>query len=151
MTAKLNSANISYLYIYVCQSLIRPPNLNPPIFLQWRFRAQLPNLIPANISSYMIYPQVCLQGCMQAFMITLTDKDKQLMVSLEYSSILCAKVIKKQQTAAPEHKEGRSSFHSCSFISDMDFLVIYMKAKGFQATKKQPKYVLFSYHLQCLN
>ena len=26
-----------------------------PIFLQWRFRAQPPNLIPANISGYMVY------------------------------------------------------------------------------------------------
>ena len=30
------------------------PNLNLPIFLQWQFRAQLPNLISANISSYTV-------------------------------------------------------------------------------------------------
>ena len=51
---QLNSANISYLHIYVWQSLTKPPNLNPPIFLQWRFRAQPPNLIPANISGYTV-------------------------------------------------------------------------------------------------
>ena len=32
----------------------RTAKLNPPIFLQWRFRAQLPNLIPANISGYTV-------------------------------------------------------------------------------------------------
>ena len=37
--------------MYVWQSLTKPPNL---IFLQWRFRAQLPNLITANISGYMV-------------------------------------------------------------------------------------------------
>ena len=53
--AKLKSANISYLHIlYVWQSLTEPPNLNLPIFLQWRFRAQPPNLIPANISGYTV-------------------------------------------------------------------------------------------------
>ena len=31
-TAKLKSANISYLHIYVWRSLTKPPNLNPPIF-----------------------------------------------------------------------------------------------------------------------
>ena len=34
-TAKLKSANISYLHIYVWQSRTEPPNLNPPMFLQW--------------------------------------------------------------------------------------------------------------------
>ena len=53
-TAKLKSANISYLHIYVWRSLTKPPNLNPPIFLQWRFRARPPNLIPANISGYTV-------------------------------------------------------------------------------------------------
>ena len=53
-TAKLKSANISYLHIYVWRSLTEPPNLNPPIFLQWRFRAQPTNLIPANISGYTV-------------------------------------------------------------------------------------------------
>ena len=32
----------------------RTAKLNPPIFLQWRFRAQPPNLIPANISGYTV-------------------------------------------------------------------------------------------------
>ena len=31
------------------------PNLNQPIFLQWQFGAQPPNLIPANISGYTAY------------------------------------------------------------------------------------------------
>ena len=53
-TAKLKSASISYLHIYVWQSLTEPPNLNPPVFLQWRFRAQPLNLIPANISGYTV-------------------------------------------------------------------------------------------------
>ena len=53
-TAKLKSANISYLHIYVWRSLTEPPNLNSPIFLQWRFRAKPPNLITANISSYTV-------------------------------------------------------------------------------------------------
>ena len=34
-TAKLKSANISYLHIYVWQFLTKPPNLNMPIFFQW--------------------------------------------------------------------------------------------------------------------
>ena len=52
-TAKLKSANISYSHIYVWQSLTELPNLNPPIFLQWRFG---PNcLIPANISGSTLY------------------------------------------------------------------------------------------------
>ena len=54
-TAKLKSTNISYLHIYVWRSLTEPPTLNLPIFLQWQFWAQLPNLIPAIISSYMVY------------------------------------------------------------------------------------------------
>ena len=41
-------------YIYVWRSLTEPPNINLPIFLQWRFRAQPPNLIPANISGYTV-------------------------------------------------------------------------------------------------
>ena len=54
-TAKLKSINTSYLHIYVWRSLTGPPNLNPPIFLQWRFRAQTPNLIPTNISGYTVH------------------------------------------------------------------------------------------------
>ena len=54
-TLKLKSANSSYLQIYIWQSLTEPPKLNPPIFLQWRFGAQPPNLIPTNISGYIIY------------------------------------------------------------------------------------------------
>ena len=45
-TAKLKSTNISYLHIRIWQSLTEPPNLNPPIFLHWRFGTQLQNLIP---------------------------------------------------------------------------------------------------------
>ena len=54
-TAKLKSANISYLHVYVWWSLTELPNLNLPIFLQWRFGVQLPNLIPANISGYTVH------------------------------------------------------------------------------------------------
>ena len=42
-------------YFILVYTLTKPPNLNPPIFLQWRFGGQLPNLIPANISVYMVY------------------------------------------------------------------------------------------------
>ena len=55
VTVKLKSANISYLHIYVWQSLTKPPNLNQPIFLQWRFWAQPPNLIPTNTSGYTVF------------------------------------------------------------------------------------------------
>ena len=55
LTAKLKSTNISYLHIYIWWSLTEPPNLNPPIFLQWRYRVQSPNLIPTNISGYTVY------------------------------------------------------------------------------------------------
>ena len=42
-TAKLKSANSSYLYMYMWQSLTEPlPNRQP-------------NLIPANISGYMVF------------------------------------------------------------------------------------------------
>ena len=60
VTAKLKSVKISYLHniMYVWQSLTESPNLNPPIFLQWRFGAHPPNLIPTNISGYMV-----LWGC----------------------------------------------------------------------------------------
>ena len=34
--------------------LTEPPNLNPPIFYNGNFRAQLPNLISANISGYTV-------------------------------------------------------------------------------------------------
>ena len=54
-TAKLKSAKISYSHIYVWRSHTKPPNLNPPIFLQLRFWAQPPHLIPANISGYTVY------------------------------------------------------------------------------------------------
>ena len=43
---------ITYYYCYNNPVLNR--NLNPPIFLQWRFWAQPPNLIPANISGYTV-------------------------------------------------------------------------------------------------
>ena len=60
-TAKLKSANISYLHMYVWRSLTEQPNLNPPIFLQWQFGAHPPNLIPANISGYMVFTLVLFQ------------------------------------------------------------------------------------------
>ena len=52
VTAKLKIR--SYLHIYVWRSLSKPPNLNPPIFLKWRFGVEPPNLIPANISGYTV-------------------------------------------------------------------------------------------------
>ena len=57
-TAKLKSANISYLHMYVWRSLTEQPNL---IFLQWRFGAHPPNLIPANISGYTVFTLVLFQ------------------------------------------------------------------------------------------
>ena len=57
-TAKLKIC--SYLHIYAWWSLTEPPNLNLPIFLKWRFGAEPPNLIPANISSYTVhYCEAC--------------------------------------------------------------------------------------------
>ena len=61
-TAKLKSANISCLhntlYMYVWQSFTEWQNLHvhvsPPIFCQWQFGAQSPNLILANIFSYIV-------------------------------------------------------------------------------------------------
>ena len=35
--------------MFIWWSLTELPNLNLPIFLQWRFRAQQPNLIPTNM------------------------------------------------------------------------------------------------------
>ena len=58
-TAKLKSAKISYSHIYVWRSCTEPPKLNPPIFLQQRFWAQPPNLIPANISGYTVHIILC--------------------------------------------------------------------------------------------
>ena len=42
--------------------LLKRQILNRSIFLQWQFGAQLPNLIPATISGYMVihYGQVVL-------------------------------------------------------------------------------------------
>ena len=78
-----------------------------------------------------------------------TDKCKELTASLEYSLILCAKAIKKQHIAVPEHKQRRPkilevSINAFSTVILLGFsLVICMKLEakgGFQATKKQPKY-----------
>ena len=49
--------------LVVWQSISQLPNLNPPIFLRWRFGAQPPNLIPTNISSYMVFILVCIYYC----------------------------------------------------------------------------------------
>ena len=38
--------------IFTSENILIYGNLNPPIFLQWWFRAKLPNLIPTNIPSY---------------------------------------------------------------------------------------------------
>ena len=40
---------LAYMYICVWWSLTKLPDYNLPIYLQWQFWAQLPNLIPANI------------------------------------------------------------------------------------------------------
>ena len=53
-TAKLKSANISYLHIYIWRSLTKSPNLNPHIFFQWLFWAQPPNLIPPILWLYSV-------------------------------------------------------------------------------------------------
>ena len=61
-TSKLKSAEISYSYTYVCRSCVGLSNLYyPPKFLLWRFGTQQPNLIPANISSYVVCAPY---GCM---------------------------------------------------------------------------------------
>ena len=53
------STNIPYSHIYGDPS----PNSNLPIYMQWRFWAQPSNLIPANISGYMVivnFTQMCV-------------------------------------------------------------------------------------------
>ena len=50
-TAKLKTR--SYLHIHMATPY-QTANLNLPIFLKWRFGAEPPNLIPANISSYTV-------------------------------------------------------------------------------------------------
>ena len=59
---QIELANISYLhnnyiiiYMYVWRSLMELPNLNMPIFWQWRFGAQMPNLIPTNNSGFIAF------------------------------------------------------------------------------------------------
>ena len=54
-TAKLNSANISYSHIYVCCYRTELPNVNPPTFLQRWYGVQPPNLIPINISIFLVW------------------------------------------------------------------------------------------------
>ena len=53
-STKIKSAKIFNSHIYVWRSSTKLINLNPPICLQWQFGIQLPNLIPANISSYTV-------------------------------------------------------------------------------------------------
>ena len=59
------TAKISYSHIYVWRPHTKLPNLNPPIRLRWQFGSQPQNLIPANISRYMVscllHP-VCANG-----------------------------------------------------------------------------------------
>ena len=78
-----------------------------------------------------------------------TDKHKELTASLEYSLILCAKAIKKQHIAVPEHKQKKAKdhggFHLCIFNSDTtDFLLWYawiLRPRGIsRQPKKRPKY-----------
>ena len=45
---------LAYTHVYIWRSFTEPPNLNLPIFLQWQFGVQSPNLIPTNISSYTV-------------------------------------------------------------------------------------------------
>ena len=49
---------------------------------------------------------------------TPTDKCEQLAAQLEYSSILCAKAIKKQQKAILEHRQRRPKVPFVLFDSD---------------------------------
>ena len=53
-------------------------NLNPPIFLQGQFRAQPPNLIPANISGYAV--------CMLTRSYILHTHEQVLSVLQEYGT-----------------------------------------------------------------
>ena len=82
------------------------------------------------------------------FNATPTDKREQLAAQLEYSSILSAKAIKKQQKAVLEHRQRRPKILEVSIYAFQQCyygfsIVIYMKLEakgGFQATKKKPKY-----------
>ena len=42
--------------LYIWRSCTEPLNLNPLIRFRWQFVTQLPNLIPTNISGYMVCP-----------------------------------------------------------------------------------------------
>ena len=54
-TARLKCTNISYLHIYIYMAIpYRTTKLKFTNIFQQQFGAQLPNLIPANISGYMI-------------------------------------------------------------------------------------------------
>ena len=57
--AKLKSTKISYSHITYGIPYRITKILNPLLFLQWRFWAQLPNLILANISGYTV---LCLSA-----------------------------------------------------------------------------------------
>ena len=57
--------------------LTEPLNFNPPIFLQWQFRAQLPNLIPANISIYSV---------LYKYVQTMTNS---FVANIQHSSSVC--------------------------------------------------------------
>ena len=82
-------------------------------------------------------------------MATPTDKREELTALFEYSSILCAKAIKKQHIAVPEHKQRRPKILEVSIcaFSTVILLIFYCDVHdtgdlkgGFQATKIQPKY-----------
>lgn len=51
------------------------------------------------------------------FMITPTNEHRHLTASLEHSSILCTKVIKKQLTATPECKQRRPKIPEVSICA----------------------------------
>ena len=59
---------------------------------------------------------------MPTFMTTPTDKREELAASVEYSSILYAKAIKKQHIAVPEHKQRRPKILEvsiCAFSTEI--------------------------------
>ena len=51
---KMADGQLLFLILYIWRSLTELPNLNPLIFLQWIFGAQLSNLVSTNFASYMV-------------------------------------------------------------------------------------------------
>ena len=58
-----------------------------------------------------------------------TDKRKELTASLEYSSILCVRAIKKQHIAVPEHKQRRPKILEVS-ICAFSIVILWIYYQG---------------------